>query len=75
TRVSDAAELPHTGLSREWEQVLSSPFVHDPGYGTRCSTVLMLEASGACYLAERRFDAHGSSLGETEFKLNAGEWP
>ncbi|HEY2807969.1 MAG TPA: NRDE family protein [Steroidobacteraceae bacterium] len=75
TRVSDAAELPHTGLAREWEHVLSSPFVHDPDYGTRCSTVLMLEASGACYLAERRFDAHGSSLGETEFKLNAGAWP
>jgi uncharacterized protein with NRDE domain len=62
-------------LSHAWEHVLSSPFVHDPGYGTRCSTVLMLEASGACFLAERRFDAQGHALGETEFKLNAGEWP
>jgi uncharacterized protein with NRDE domain len=75
TRVRDAAELPHTGLSREWEQVLSSPFVQDPDYGTRCSTVLMLESGGACYLAERRFDAQGNSQGETEFRLNAGEWP
>jgi uncharacterized protein with NRDE domain len=75
TRVSDAAELPHTGLSREWEHVLSSPFVQDPDYGTRCSTVLMLESSGACYLAERRFDAQGNSQGETEYRLNAGEWP
>jgi uncharacterized protein with NRDE domain len=75
TRVSNEAELPHTGLSREWEQVLSSPFVQDPDYGTRCSTVLMLERSGACYLAERRFDARGTSQGETEFRLNAGEWP
>ena len=75
TRVSNQAELPHTGLTREWEQVLSSPFVHDPDYGTRCSTVLMLEGSGACYLAERRFTAQGTSLGETEYRLNAGEWP
>jgi uncharacterized protein with NRDE domain len=75
TRVSNEAELPHTGLSREWEQVLSSPFVQDHDYGTRCSTVLMLETDGACYLAERRFDAQGNTLGETEFRLNAGEWP
>jgi uncharacterized protein with NRDE domain len=75
TRASDASELPQTGLSREWEHVLSSPFVQDPDYGTRCSTVLMLEESGAGYLAERRFDARGMSVGETEFRLNAGEWP
>jgi uncharacterized protein with NRDE domain len=75
TRVGNEAELPKTGLTREWEHVLSSPFVQDPDYGTRCSTVLMLESSGACYLAERRFDAHGNTQGETEFKLNAGEWP
>ena len=75
TRVSDEAQLPNTGLTREWERVLSSPFVQHPDYGTRCSTVLMLEGSGAFYLGERRFDAHGSSQGETEFKLNAGEWP
>jgi uncharacterized protein with NRDE domain len=75
TRVSDEAQLPKTGLAREWEHVLSSAFVQHPDYGTRSSTVLMLEGSGACYLAERRFDAHGNSQGETEFRLNAGEWP
>jgi uncharacterized protein with NRDE domain len=75
TRVSDEAQLPDTGIPREWERVLSSPFVQHPDYGTRCSTVLMLESSGAFYLAERRFDAHGNTRGETEFTLNAGEWP
>jgi uncharacterized protein with NRDE domain len=75
TRVSDEAQLPNTGLAIEWERVLSSPFVQHSDYGTRCSTVLMLEDSGAFYLAERRFDAHGNSQGESEFKLNAGEWP
>ena len=67
-------ELPQTGISPEWERVLSSPFVVHPDYGTRCSTVLLLEPSGALYLAERRFDARGALSGETEFKLNAGEW-
>jgi uncharacterized protein with NRDE domain len=75
TRAAADAELPRTGLTTQWERVLSSPFVSDPDYGTRCSTVLMLERSGACYFAERRFDAHGNTQGETEFSLNAGEWP
>ena len=43
---ADDAPLPETGLERQWERVLSSPFVQDPDYGTRCSTVLMLEAAG-----------------------------
>jgi uncharacterized protein with NRDE domain len=67
-------ELPKTGLSPEWEQLLSSPFVRNPDYGTRCSTVLLLEPAGALYLAERRFDARGLANGETEFDLDTAEW-
>jgi uncharacterized protein with NRDE domain len=68
-------ELPQTGIPREWEQVLSAPFVLNPDYGTRCSTVLLLEPSGAGYLAERRFDPLGNPTGASEFALAAGEWP
>jgi uncharacterized protein with NRDE domain len=32
--------LPRTGVSLEWERLLSSAFVSAPGYGTRSSTVL-----------------------------------
>ena len=53
----------------------SSPFVQDPDYGTRCSTVLMLEADGAVYLAERRFDRQGQVQGESEYRLPAAGWP
>jgi uncharacterized protein with NRDE domain len=74
-RISADEELPKTGIPPEWERVLSSPFVLHPDYGTRCSTVLLLESSGALYLAERRFDALGALNGETEFELNAHEWP
>jgi uncharacterized protein with NRDE domain len=63
------------GLPREWQQVLSAPFVLHPVYGTRCSTVVLLEPHGAVYLGERRFDAAGEPSGETEFRLNANEWP
>jgi uncharacterized protein with NRDE domain len=68
-------ELPQTGITPEWERVLSAPFVLHPDYGTRCSTVLMLEPTGAGYLAERRFDSGGVRTGETEFVLAPGAWP
>lgn len=75
SRVGADDELPKTGIALEWERVLSAPFVLHPDYGTRCSTVLLLEPSGAGYLAERRFDPQGGLLGQTEFALGAGQWP
>ncbi|HEV2229934.1 MAG TPA: NRDE family protein [Steroidobacteraceae bacterium] len=67
--------LPTGGLPREWERILSAPFVVHPTYGTRCSTVLLLEPDGALHLAERRFDSAGEPAGESEFRLNARAWP
>ncbi len=66
---------PQAGLSPQWERTLSAPFVTDPTYGTRSTTVLLLEPSGAAVMAERRFDPAGTANGETELFLNAGEWP
>jgi len=66
----------HTGpLPRDWARALSAPFVQHPEYGTRCSTVLLLEGDGRLYLAERRFDAAAEVSGESEFRLQPGEWP
>jgi uncharacterized protein with NRDE domain len=67
-------QLPQTGLSLEWERVLSSPFVLNREYGTRCSTVLLLEPAGALALWERRFDPAGAVTGQTEVRLAPGEW-
>ena len=75
TRVADDALLPRTGVARDWERVLSSPFVLDADYGTRSSTVLLLQADGHALIKERRFDPAGRASGETEFALNPGEWP
>ena len=66
----------HTGaLPAKWARALSAPFVLNPEYGTRCSTVLLLEGDGRLQLAERRFDPAGRLTGETEFRLQPGEWP
>jgi uncharacterized protein with NRDE domain len=68
-------ELPDTGLSPAWERTLSSPFVRNETYGTRCSSILAIEPDGSCYLAERRFDPSGARSGETEYRLPRDEWP
>ena len=74
-RAADDGELPNTGLSREWERILSAPFVLNADYGTRCSSVVLLTADGQLFLAERRFNSQGETTGETEFALNRGVWP
>ncbi|HYC09132.1 MAG TPA: NRDE family protein [Steroidobacteraceae bacterium] len=76
TQTLDAASpAPTGGLPAQWARVLSAPFVLNREYGTRCSTVLLLESDGGLYLAERRFDPAGELTGETEFVLGALEWP
>jgi uncharacterized protein with NRDE domain len=71
-----AQTLPPTGgLPPEWARALSAPFVLHPEYGTRCSTVLLLQNDGRLWLGERRFDAAGEAQGEREFDLPSGSWP
>jgi uncharacterized protein with NRDE domain len=62
---SDDTALPMTGVSREWERMLSSAFIVTPEYGTRCSTVFTLARDGSANFVERSFDAAGNMTGET----------
>ena len=75
TPAAEAMLTSESGLPREWERALSAPFVLHPQYGTRCSTLVLLEGDGRLYVAEHRFDARGEPAGETEFRLNSGAWP
>jgi len=61
--------VPPGDLSPEWARKLSAPFVLDPSYGTRCSTVLTI-GDATLRFTERRFDAAGSPAGESEYALN-----
>jgi uncharacterized protein with NRDE domain len=64
-------KLPPSDLPPDWARKLSAPFVQDPGYGTRCSTVL-IDCGGELHLVERRFDADGRVSGQSEHRLNIG---
>src|SRR5580704_11325303 len=56
-------------------EILSSPFVVHPTFGTRCSTLVMIGYDGSLYVQERRFDPHGETLGQSGWTLAPGEWP
>ena len=58
------AHLPETGVTIEWERILSAVFVASPAYGTRASTLLTLARSGQVTLTERSFGADAQALGE-----------
>jgi len=66
---------PSSGLTADWEQVLSSPFVLNADYGTRCTTVLLVGHDGRTWISERRFDPQGRAVGQHEWQLNVGDWP
>lgn len=48
--------LPATGVGMEWERVLSPLFIESPVYGTRSSTVLVIDRSGRVTFIERVFN-------------------
>ncbi|MFX3623170.1 MAG: NRDE family protein [Ectobacillus sp.] len=57
-------ELPKTGVPLEWERLLSPLFIAAPNYGTRSSTVVLMN-SEEVHFAERSYT--GREYKETEF--------
>lgn len=53
-----------SGSESAEERYRSGHFVAGPVYGTRCSTVILLNAAGTLTFAERSFDAAGQLVGE-----------
>lgn len=68
TQVADA-ELPQTGVGLATERLLSSVFIASQNYGTRASTVLIVDALGRRQLIERSFGPFGGHLGEIELTV------
>ncbi len=55
--------LPRTGVSQEWERLLSASFIRSPDYGTRSSTVLIVNDQGEARFIEQTF-LRGAEPGE-----------
>ncbi len=50
------AALPDTGVGKTWERMLSPVFITSSVYGTRCSSVILVDYSGKLIFCERSFD-------------------
>jgi uncharacterized protein with NRDE domain len=69
--------LPDTGIGLERERLLSTALIRAPEYGTRCSTVLLVDHSGRAQFEERSFAPDGSTLALRRYELELSEsvWP
>ncbi len=70
-RTAEDELLPSTGISRDWEKCLSATYINAPDYGTRASTVLVMEADGEVHLRERSFDERGELVEDRRFRFSA----
>jgi uncharacterized protein with NRDE domain len=62
-------QLPRTGVSLEWERLLSSAFIRGTDYGTRCSTVIRIDQRGTAIFDEWSWDRSGSQSGRTSLQF------
>ena len=60
-------DLPDTGVGLEWERILAPLFISSPDYGTRSSSIVLMEYSGRTTFMERTFlnTADGAQAGKT----------
>ena len=62
--------LPDTGIGLDWERILSPIFVNSQTYGTRSSTVVIIDKNGMLTFAERSFDENGEISSTLKFQFN-----
>ena len=69
-RQAPDADLPQTGVSLEWERLLSSAFIRADEYGTRCSTVFRVDNAGRAFFDEWSWDRAGDESGRKSYQFN-----
>jgi len=62
-------QLPDTGIGMEREKALSSMFIKTDGYGTRCSTVVLVKHSGETIFSERTYNLNDFSFETKSFEF------
>lgn len=70
-RSPEDTELPNTGVGLEWERTLSPIFITSPDYGTRCSTVVLIDNKNQTTFTEKTFDRNTgrSECRKYEFRI------
>jgi uncharacterized protein with NRDE domain len=68
-RQATDALLPRTGVSPEWERLLSSAFIASENYGTRSSTVALVGRDRDVVFVERSFGPGGARGEEVRYEF------
>ncbi len=71
-RPAPEEELPDTGISKELERAVSPIFIKTDNYGTRSSSVVLIDKGGQVFFEERRYEAGTQQVDEAnryEFDL------
>ncbi|MFT5756680.1 MAG: hypothetical protein ACI9LM_001400 [Alteromonadaceae bacterium] len=62
--------LPKTGVSDDWEQMLSSIFIVSEKYGTRSTVILTCDLDNNIEVHEQNYDKQGQKINKQHFKLS-----
>jgi len=69
TRAPDR-DLPSTGVPLEWERILSPVFITSPTYGTRSSTLILIDRDDHVTFMDRTFNSHPEPVRTAEFEFD-----
>jgi uncharacterized protein with NRDE domain len=61
--------LPKTGISDDWEQMLSSIFIVSEKYGTRSTVIVTCDINNNIDVHEQNYDKEGQKINQQRFKL------
>jgi uncharacterized protein with NRDE domain len=65
--------LPDTGVGPELEKLLSSVFIKFQGYGTRCSTLILIDRQNKATFTEKTYFHEKDEFKEKNFQFFIGE--
>lgn len=67
------ANLPDTGIGLDKERMLSSMFIKSSTYGTRCTTVILVDNNDKVLFAERTYNTSTFDYTTQYYKFKVGE--
>ena len=74
-RIHADDRLPRTGVSLDWERILSAAFVRTQNYGTRSSTIVLFEEAGSIVFDEQSYLPGAEAAGRTRIRFSPGLLP
>ncbi len=67
--VAGDEQLPDTGVGMEWERILSPIFITSPTYGTRSSTIVLIDRQNRVTFTEKTFNSDPQHATSVEYKF------